>query len=123
MSVSFRARVLATLATLLWPVSAPAQASNSDVAQASAAAPTDVEDEQPPNVAPKPVPPRAPERQLSLQPRPVEPPPQGHATFAVDPVADIGIISVSLGFAVVLDQIISTGEIRPQQIAIDFNHS
>jgi membrane-associated phospholipid phosphatase len=40
--------------------------------------------------------------------------------FRVDPIADTGIISVSLGFGVVLEMLSGTGEIRPQQIAKPF---
>lgn len=43
------------------------------------------------------------------------------ATFAVDPLADTAAIAVSTGFAGLLDLIIGTGEIRPQQISPTFS--
>jgi membrane-associated phospholipid phosphatase len=43
------------------------------------------------------------------------------ARFHVDPIADTGLIGLSFGFAMVLELIGSTGEIRPQQIAPNFD--
>jgi membrane-associated phospholipid phosphatase len=68
-------------------------------------------------------PPRDPERRSDLVPKAAEPRPAGRVTFDIDPVADIGVIAVSLGFAGVLELINSTGEIRPQQIASNFDRS
>jgi membrane-associated phospholipid phosphatase len=68
-------------------------------------------------------PPKDPERKTDLEPKAAEARPAGRVTFDIDPVADIGIIAVSLGFAGVLDLINSTGEIRPQQIAPNFDRS
>ena len=68
-------------------------------------------------------PPKAPERQVSLEPKPAEPKPTGRATFNVDPIADTAVIAVALGFAGVLELINSTGEIRPQQISKTFHRS
>jgi membrane-associated phospholipid phosphatase len=65
-------------------------------------------------------PPKDPDRSVSLEPQLAEPPPVGRATFDVDPIADTGIIVLASGFALVLELINSTGEIRPQQIAPDF---
>lgn len=48
-----------------------------------------------------------------------EPPAQ--PTFAVHPVADAAVIAVSSGFAGVLDMLVTTGEIRPQQISPKFD--
>lgn len=67
------------------------------------------------------VPPHAPERQQSLNPEKAEAAPHGRATLQSDPIADGCIIVVSLGSAGVLELINSTGEIRPQQIAPNFN--
>jgi membrane-associated phospholipid phosphatase len=73
--------------------------------------------------APRPevVPPKDPERKVSLEPKPAQSPPAGRLTFDVDPIADGSIIAASLGFAFILDFINSTSEIRPQQIAADFD--
>ena len=64
-----------------------------------------------------------PERRVSLEPKAAEPLVDPHVTFDVDPVADGAIVAVSLGFAGVLDLINSTGEVRPQQIAPNFDRS
>ncbi|HKO48828.1 MAG TPA: phosphatase PAP2 family protein [Polyangiaceae bacterium] len=69
------------------------------------------------------VPSKAPERKVSLDPKQSEPAPPGRTTFDIDPVADSAMIAVSLGFAGTLELINSTGEIRPQQIAPNFNTS
>jgi membrane-associated phospholipid phosphatase len=63
------------------------------------------------------------ERSVSLVPKAAEQPPEGRARFEVDPIADASLIGVSAGFALVLELIISTGEVRPQQIAPDFDRS
>lgn len=68
------------------------------------------------------VPARAPERKVSLEPKVAEPNAGGRITFQADPIADGAIIVVSLGSAGLLELINSTGEIRPQQIAPDFDH-
>ena len=65
------------------------------------------------------VPPKAHQRTTTLEPQVAEKP-EEHATFQSDPIADGAIIVVSLGSAGVLELISSTGEIRPQQIASDF---
>jgi undecaprenyl-diphosphatase len=82
-----------------------------------------VAEEEPAKATPKVLPPKAPERRASLEPKPAEPPPVGRMTFDVDPLADGSIIAASVGFAVVLDLVNSTGEIRPQQIAPSFDRS
>jgi membrane-associated phospholipid phosphatase len=69
------------------------------------------------------VPVQAPERSRSLAPAVAEPKPVGRVTFQSDPIADGAIIVVSLGSAGLLELINSTGEIRPQQIAPDFDRS
>jgi undecaprenyl-diphosphatase len=69
------------------------------------------------------VPPKAAERQSSLEPQVAEPKAPGRATFNVDPIADSALIGVSFGVATVLDAINATGEIRPQQIAPNFDRS
>lgn len=73
--------------------------------------------------APEVAPPKDPERKVSLEPKPAAAPAPGRLTFDVDPIVDGSIIAASLGFAFVLDAINSTGEIRPQQIASDFDRS
>ncbi|HYP99265.1 MAG TPA: phosphatase PAP2 family protein [Polyangiaceae bacterium] len=67
------------------------------------------------------VPTKAPERQHSLDPKRAEVAPAGRTTFDIDPFADSAMIAVSLGFAGMLELVNSTGEIRPQQIAPNFN--
>lgn len=69
------------------------------------------------------VPARAPERQVSLEPKVAELNPAGRITLQSDPIADGAIIVVSLGSAGLLELINSTGEIRPQQIAPDFDRN
>jgi membrane-associated phospholipid phosphatase len=66
---------------------------------------------------------KAPSRAVSLEPKIAEAPAAGRATFDVDPIADTSLIVVSFGFGTVLEWINSTGEIRPQQIAPDFDRS
>jgi membrane-associated phospholipid phosphatase len=77
----------------------------------------------PPPAAPKVVPVQAPERSRSLAPALAEPKPVGRVTFQSDPIADGAIIVVSLGSAGLLELINSTGEIRPQQIAPNFDRN
>lgn len=67
-------------------------------------------------------PPQAPERKSSLEPKRAEGPIE-RVTFRADPIADGAIILVALGSAGVLELISSTGEIRPQQIAPNFDRS
>jgi membrane-associated phospholipid phosphatase len=57
----------------------------------------------------------------SLVPRPVVAAPPGRVKFDIDPIVDLGIVSVTFGFAGILDLVISTGEVRPQQISPTFN--
>lgn len=66
------------------------------------------------------VPPKAEERTRSLEPKVAEPKVPGRATFNVDPIADSALTLLSFGTAFVLDEINSTGEIRPQQISPNF---
>jgi membrane-associated phospholipid phosphatase len=100
---------LLALAAAASTASAPPAASTEPPAEAA----------EMPDVAPG----EAPERKESLEPKPVEAPPPGGVTFDVDPIADGAIIGVSLGFAFILDEINATGEIRPQQIADNFDRS
>jgi membrane-associated phospholipid phosphatase len=67
------------------------------------------------------VPPKDPERQGSLQPKPAEAVVPGRATFDIDPIADTALIGLAAGFGIILEQINSTGEIQPQQIAPGFD--
>ena len=60
---------------------------------------------------------------MSFEPKPAQSPEGGRARFVIDPIADTGLIVLSMGFAAVLEFINSTGEIRPQQIASDFDRS
>jgi len=67
------------------------------------------------------VPLKAPMRGASFEPRAIERVKPVRATFTVDPVADSAIVGLAAGFGIVLEQINSTGEIRPQQIAPRFD--
>jgi hypothetical protein len=67
------------------------------------------------------VPPKDPERKGSLGPKLAEAVVPGRATFGVDRIADTALIGLSAGFGIVLEQINSTGEIQPQQIAPGFD--
>ena len=68
-------------------------------------------------------PPKAPQRESSLDPKASAAPVVGRTTFDIDPIADTAMIAVTLGFAGSLELINSTGEIRPQQIDKNFHHS
>jgi undecaprenyl-diphosphatase len=68
------------------------------------------------------VPAKAQERKRTLEPQ-VAQSPEERVTFQSDPIADGAIVVVSLGVAGVLELINSTGEIRPQQIAPNFDRS
>lgn len=85
------------------------------------AAPTD----PPPAPEPKPtvVPPEAESRKEDLTPRPAEPPPSPRIRFTADPVGDTGIIVLATAFTLLSNEILSTGEIRPQQISPNFKLS
>jgi undecaprenyl-diphosphatase len=50
------------------------------------------------------------------------PTPSAPPAFSVDPVGDSAVIAVSTGFAGLLDLIMTTGEIRPQQISPTFDN-
>ncbi|HXK16716.1 MAG TPA: hypothetical protein VNG33_02845, partial [Polyangiaceae bacterium] len=69
------------------------------------------------------VPPQAAERSKSLEPQAAVPPAAGPTRFHADPILDGALIGASLGFGVVLEEISSTGEIRPQQISPSFDRS
>jgi membrane-associated phospholipid phosphatase len=64
-----------------------------------------------------------PTRQSTLVPQVAEPPLPGRIRFDADPIADGGVIAVSLAFAGLLDLIISTGELTPQKIPATFQAS
>jgi membrane-associated phospholipid phosphatase len=68
------------------------------------------------------VPAKSHERKNNLEPFVAERP-EELVTFQSDPIADGAIIAVSLGSAGVLELINSTGEIRPQQIAPNFDRN
>lgn len=99
--------------------SAPAPA----LSTADAAPPTPPESSAAPDPQREVVPSRDKERTQSLEPKASKPLAVGRTTFDIDPVADSAMIAVSLGFAGTLELINSTGEIRPQQIASNFNRS
>jgi len=132
-----RGRALALTFALGAPALAPRTAHAEEPPEPKAAAgeaPAKVEatePETPANVAPpeaasskaEVVPSKAPQRQVSLDPKQSAPAPAGRTTFDIDPVADSAMIAVSLGFAGTLELVNSTGEIRPQQIDPNFDTS
>jgi undecaprenyl-diphosphatase len=92
----------------------PAPAESTSAEPSAVASPKGADEVQPP---------KDPDRSVSLEPKLAEPPPVGRATFDVDPIADTGIIVLASGFALVLELINSTGEIRAQQIAPNFDRN
>ena len=80
-----------------------------------------------PAPAATPTPPVSPveseDRAKTVVPKPAEPPPSAETTFTADPIADGAIIIGAAGFAGILDLINGTGEVRPQQIAPNFDRS
>ena len=69
----------------------------------------------------QPVPANAPVRQENLQPHPLEPVPEGHVRFEADPVGDGAVLTILAGFDVLSELVLSTGEVRPQQIDPNFD--
>jgi undecaprenyl-diphosphatase len=64
----------------------------------------------------------APSRTTDLHPTPVQPKPRdAKIQFEADPLGDGSILAVALGFAGTMELILSTGEIRPQQIDPNFD--
>lgn len=60
----------------------------------------------------------------ALEPKRVEPPSvPGKVRFTADPVGDTGIILLGLTFGILSSEILSTGEIQPQQISPNFKTS
>ena len=63
-------------------------------------------------------------RAETLEPRPVYPAPTLNGSrLQADPIADGAVLGISAGFAILSDMIISTGELRPQQISPTFSTS
>jgi undecaprenyl-diphosphatase len=69
------------------------------------------------------VPPEDASRKTDLTPRPAEPPPPHGIRFTADPVGDTGIIVLATAFTLLSNEILSTGEVRPQQISPTFKQS
>ena len=102
------------------PAAAPVVTSVATAAPTSADSPNPTQ--EPPVKASKEVElPKAEQRTSSLDPKAAATPTVGRTTFDIDPIADSAMIAVSLGFAGMLELINSTGEIRPQQIAPNFD--
>ncbi|MFO0741935.1 MAG: phosphatase PAP2 family protein [Labilithrix sp.] len=108
------------------PAPPPAGAPPVDPTEPSAPAPPAA---QPPADKPAdqaPAPPTAPGskplRQLGeeLTPKATEAPPHHNVRFTADPVGDTGIILLGLTFGILSSEILSTGEIQPQQISPTF---
>jgi membrane-associated phospholipid phosphatase len=63
-------------------------------------------------------------RAETLEPRPVYPAPTlDGSRLQADPITDGAVLGISIGFAGLSDMIISTGELRPQQISPTFDIS
>jgi membrane-associated phospholipid phosphatase len=70
-----------------------------------------------------PLPGNSPARRKTLVPHPLEEEPVGGIKFTADPIGDGAILSMALGFSAISELILSTGEIRPQQIDSTFQSS
>lgn len=105
------------------PPAAPADAPGMPATAPARPAPSPLPAQSAPPASGLPVSPvRSDERATDLEPKAAVPSPH-RVTFAADPIADGGIIIAAATFALVLEQINSTGEIRPQQISPNFNRS
>ena len=63
-------------------------------------------------------------RSETLEPRPVyQPSTLGASRLQADPIADGAVLGIAAGFGILSDMIISTGELRPQQISPTFSTS
>lgn len=69
----------------------------------------------------QPLSPESPTRQKSLTPHPIEPVPEGHVRFEADPVGDGAMLVIAGGFDLLSEFVLSTGEVRPQQIDPTFD--
>lgn len=94
---------------------------DTDAAAPAAPAPAPIPNE-PINPHEPVVPTNDPQRASSVLPAVAVPHP-AKTTFAIDPVADGAVILLAGGFAGLLAMINSTGEVRPQQIAKDFDRN
>lgn len=61
------------------------------------------------------------ERASSIEPKPAEAPPPGRTRFEAEPLRDGAVIAMSVGFAGLLELIIGTGEVQPQEISKNFS--
>ncbi|MDB4943648.1 MAG: phosphoesterase PA-phosphatase related protein [Labilithrix sp.] len=104
--------------------SAPVAAPGTTPAPGSVAAPNGPDGKAPMTATTEEVQPaKDPARNTDLVPQVAQARPAGRVTFDVDPIADIGVIAVSMGFAGVLELINGTGEIRPQPVSADFHRN
>jgi len=102
------------------PVPLPPLPSPSAAPTPPSAAPTPPPAADPPAV----VPPTAPARKTDLVPAPAEPKPgDDKIRFVADPLGDGAILATSAGLAGIMELVLSTGEIRPQQIDVSFNNN
>ncbi|MFS8068833.1 MAG: phosphatase PAP2 family protein [Byssovorax sp.] len=68
--------------------------------------------------------PTSQKRAETLEPRPVyQPSTLGGSRLQADPIADGAVLGIAAGFGILSDMIISTGELRPQQISPTFSTS
>lgn len=105
------------------PTAPTAPAPAAPAAPAAAASSTATPEKQ---ASPLPAPqsPTSPKRSETLEPRPVyQPSTLNGSRLQADPIADGAVLGISAGFAVLSDLIISTGELRPQQISPTFTPS
>jgi len=114
------------------PPAAPGAAAPTPAAPAPAASSTATPDKAP--VAPAAATPAnappdfqastSPKRTQTLEPQPVYAPSTLNGSrMQADPIADGAVLGISLGFAVLSNMIISTGELRAQQISPTFSTS
>lgn len=115
----------ASLADPAAPAS-PADPAASDASAPATGAPADPEVEKEPAAEPakaKVVSSEDPSRKTDLTPRPAapSPPTSGKLKFTADPIGDGGAIILGVTFGLLSSEILSTGEIRPQQISPTFS--
>ncbi|MBX3230056.1 MAG: phosphatase PAP2 family protein [Labilithrix sp.] len=76
--------------------------------------------EPPPEPPPAVRPPDDPRRDTDVTPAPTKPPTRAKGKFAVDPIADSGVLALGVAFGVLSSAILGTDEVRPQQISLRF---
>lgn len=108
------------LATLLFARSSRADDPREEPATEAPATPTDTSTAEAPP-AKVVVPPESPERKQDLRPHRAEAPELSKIRFTADPVGDGAVIAIGATFGILSSEILSTDEIRPQQISPTFD--